>query len=453
VSTTYDRFAPHELDQEQERLQQRDIRNIRRLIYLYFILLICEGAIRKWVLPQLSGPLLIVRDPVVLLAYLLALRSRIFPWNIFVVTAGLLGGSSLVAGLFAPDNTLTVDLYGFRTDFLQIPFIFLMARVLRREDMIRLGGWVLFVTIPMALLMLVQYLSPSTAFINTVPGGVGVQIAAMGERIRPPGPFSFITGVAEFFSLATSFALAATIYYRQYPLSLLLLAIGGLILGTIVSISRLALFSEAIVVFAFCVAAFFHPGMMLKIITIAVFSGMLFILFNKGGVTADAVDVFSERVDAANSFEERTGTGTLTRISLMFTEPLLFMEQIHWIGYGLGIGTNAGATLATGHSTTVEGEWARIVMESGPLLGCALILWRVWLLGYLLRESLKLCLNGHVLPLLLCAAAAQLLLIGQWGRPTTLGFCIFSTGLCLTSIALLNRPPSPEAADPTPSAS
>ncbi len=449
MSTPFDRFTLPALGHERERLLQRDLRHIRRLIYLYFILLIVEGAIRKWILPQLSGPLLIVRDPVVILAYLLALRSRIFPWNIFVASGSLLGVASLVAGLFAPDSTATVDFYGFRTDFLQIPFIFLMARVLRREDLVRLGGWILLVTIPMAILMLVQYLSPSTALINTVPGGVGEQIAAMGEHIRPPGPFSFITGVAEFFSLSTAFVLAATIYRHQYPLLLVLLAIGGLILGTIVSISRLALFSEAIVVFAFCVAALLRPGFIIKIVVISLFVGLLLGLFIKGGITADALDIFSQRVEAANNFEEQTGTGTLTRVSLMFTEPLLFMEQIPWLGYGLGIGTNAGATLATGHSTTVEGEWARLVMEGGPILGCALILWRIWLLGYLLREAFKLCLDGHVLPLLLWAAAAQLLLIGQWGRPTTLGFCIFSAGLCLTAIALLNRPLSARSGDGT----
>ena len=452
MATTFDRFIVPDFDHEQERLLQRDLRNMRRLVYLYFILLICEGAIRKWLLPHLSGPILIIRDPVVLLAYFLALRSRIFPWNIFVISGCLLGIASLAAGLFPSGSTLVVDLYGFRTDFLQIPFIFLMARVLRREDIVRLGSWVLLVTIPMAILMLVQYLSPSTAFINTVPGGVGEQIAAMGEHIRPPGPFSFITGVAEFFSLTTAFVLASTIYRHQYPLLLLLLAIGGLILGTIVSISRLALFSEAIVVAAFCIASLFHPGMIVKIVVITIFSGLLFLLFNKGGVTADAVDIFSQRVDAANNFEEQTGTGTLTRVSLMFTEPLLFMEKIPWLGNGLGIGTNAGATLATGRATTVEGEWARLVMESGPILGCALIFWRIWLLGYLLRESFKLCLHGHVLPLLLWAATAQLLLIGQWGRPTTLGFCIFSAGLCLTTIGLLNRPPSVDGGDGTSTA-
>jgi deoxyadenosine/deoxycytidine kinase len=39
---------------------------------LYFGLLLVEGALRKWLLPQLSDPLLVIRDPVVLLIYLQA---------------------------------------------------------------------------------------------------------------------------------------------------------------------------------------------------------------------------------------------------------------------------------------------------------------------------------------------------------------------------------------------
>ena len=67
------------------------IRNIRRLIWLYFWLLLIEGALRKWVLPQLSNPLLIIRDPVVILIYLLALRARIFPTNVWVWSLGIIG--------------------------------------------------------------------------------------------------------------------------------------------------------------------------------------------------------------------------------------------------------------------------------------------------------------------------------------------------------------------------
>jgi hypothetical protein len=52
---------------------------IKWLIWTYFLLLIYEGALRKWVLPGLANPLLIVRDPVVILIYILALSKGVFP--------------------------------------------------------------------------------------------------------------------------------------------------------------------------------------------------------------------------------------------------------------------------------------------------------------------------------------------------------------------------------------
>ncbi|MBC7881424.1 MAG: hypothetical protein H7Y37_08820, partial [Anaerolineae bacterium] len=52
----------------------KNILIIKRLIWISFWLLIFEGALRKWAIPQLSTPLLLVRDPFVLLAYFLAYR-------------------------------------------------------------------------------------------------------------------------------------------------------------------------------------------------------------------------------------------------------------------------------------------------------------------------------------------------------------------------------------------
>ena len=61
-------------------------RYIRYLIWTYFWLLLLEGALRKWVLPDLSNPLLLVRDPVVLAIYALSLQARVFPKNAWVVS-------------------------------------------------------------------------------------------------------------------------------------------------------------------------------------------------------------------------------------------------------------------------------------------------------------------------------------------------------------------------------
>ena len=49
---------------------------LKKLFWAYFLLLIFEGALRKWIVPQLSAPLLLVRDPIGLLILLEALRTQ-----------------------------------------------------------------------------------------------------------------------------------------------------------------------------------------------------------------------------------------------------------------------------------------------------------------------------------------------------------------------------------------
>src|ERR1051325_3936977 len=140
----------------------RTIRAIRRLIWLYLILLIVEGALRKWVFPALSNPLLIIRDPVVILIYILALKARCFAWNRYNVSLALIAGLSWLVGFLvlipylSPVTVLLVTGYGVRSSFLHLPLIFVIPAVFDIEDVKRIGWWFILGLIPMALLMAAQ---------------------------------------------------------------------------------------------------------------------------------------------------------------------------------------------------------------------------------------------------------------------------------------------------------
>ena len=47
-----------------ESPEEKAKHRIRQLIWLYLWLLLIEGALRKWVMPRFSNPLLLIRDPV-----------------------------------------------------------------------------------------------------------------------------------------------------------------------------------------------------------------------------------------------------------------------------------------------------------------------------------------------------------------------------------------------------
>ena len=78
---------------------------IKILIWSYIVLLILEGSLRKWWLPSLADPILIIRDPVALAIYALALGAGIFPLNGFVVFTGALAARLLIVSCLRSPGT------------------------------------------------------------------------------------------------------------------------------------------------------------------------------------------------------------------------------------------------------------------------------------------------------------------------------------------------------------
>src|SRR5271166_6870058 len=164
------RFAHPEGAGKPGRAGERAYRSLRLLIWLYFWLLIWEGALRKWIFPSLSAPLLVVRDPVVVLIYAIALAQGVFPFNRLVLATFGLAGLSFAASFPLLDH-LGIMLYGLRTNFLHLPLIFLMPKVLGQGEVDRFGRWFLLLAPPMTFLVLWQFASPQGAWINTAVGG------------------------------------------------------------------------------------------------------------------------------------------------------------------------------------------------------------------------------------------------------------------------------------------
>jgi len=75
-----------------ETLEQEGIPNydaIKIAIWAYVLLWIFEGALRKWILPSLSTPLLIVRDPIAIYIILKAFHLKVKFMNPYVVLSAI----------------------------------------------------------------------------------------------------------------------------------------------------------------------------------------------------------------------------------------------------------------------------------------------------------------------------------------------------------------------------
>jgi hypothetical protein len=233
---------------EPGRAGERPDRSLRLLMWLYFWLLLWEGALRKWIFPSMSTPLLIVRDPVVILIYLVALAKGVFPFNRYILLIVALGGLSFVASQLVFDH-LGIILYGLRTNFLHLPLIFLMPKVLNHEDVTRIGRWFLLLSVPMTFLVIWQFVSPQGAWINAAAGGeLGGQMIATGGRIRPAGIFSFVTGMVSFLGVVAAFLLGGSLDRDRVPNWLRTLPIPCLVFSLVLSGSRSALVGVTIII-------------------------------------------------------------------------------------------------------------------------------------------------------------------------------------------------------------
>jgi hypothetical protein len=428
----------NKIDNSEEKAQ----RMVRRLIWLYFWLLIVEGALRKWILPGWSNPLLVVRDPVLIAIYLFAIPAKVFPRNGWTWTLFVIGALSLLTTFaqlwlyFPPKVIALVAGYGFRSNFLHLPLIFVMAKVLRPEDVRRFGWWTLVVVIPIALLMVVQFRAAPDALVNRTAGGEGeMMMSAMG-KVRTAGPFSFVVGVVAYFALATGFLIWAALRRTVYKNWLMAAAGTALVIGIVVSGSRSVVGACVVVIASLTVVLFLRPDSVNRFGQTLLAVVVLGFIVSRTPIFKEGLSVISTRfTEVAEASEQSVVRGLVMRVFGDYEEAFYILSKSPFLGYGLGIGTNAGAKFLTGRSgfLLTEGEWSRLFLEMGPVLGVAYVALRcglvVWI-GWLCLRSVRL---GNVLPLLLFSSAFLSMLSGQFGQPTILGFSVFATGLTLAA--------------------
>lgn len=421
------------------------VRQLRLLGYAYIALLVLEGALRKWVAPALSEPLLLIRDPVVLLAYGVAFSHGIFPQNRYILIGGAIIGAGLVTTLFFGHGNPIVAAFGVKATFLHIPFAFLLGRVFDLSDVVRIGKWWLWGTIPMTAIIVLQFYSPQSAWINLSVGGVeGGGFAGALGRYRPPGTFSFIVGVIWFYTFTAAFLMAGLTQHNRYSKLLLGLAALSLLIAVPVSISRSLILAAGLTAAVGLFTATFRKNAFQRLGRLLVIALFAILAASQFGVFEDSVAAFAQRWE--NSTGQRGGfsEAILGRLLYTFYGPFSNLEEAPVFGLGLGYGTQVGARLLTGERgfTIAESEWFRMTGELGIFLGTAFILWRVAFgakLGLLCLGALK---NGNGVALILFSATAYNLLMGQLGQATIMGFTIMGIGLTIAAMRNPKRSPA-----------
>ena len=409
--------------------------SLKIAIWLYFLLWIFEGALRKWILPGLATPLLIVRDPIAIYIIARALYVNVKFTNPYVVLSAIFTLLGLAITLTFGHGNLFVGLYGARIMLLHFPLIFIMGAVLEKEDILKMGRVMMAINILMTLIIYFQFTSPQSAYINIGIGGEGSAgfDGAMGY-FRPSGTYSFISGLSAFYILVSVY-----IYYfwlSNEPCSkpLLIASTIALIIGIPLTVSRTAALGVFLVgFFAFIGSSTSAKSIMRLLLTVTVIFILVIVLQSTTSIFSLGTEVFMNRVDTANGQE---GGSIVMRTIEGFTQPIVSLLNEPLFAGKLGMGTNAGAQMLSGSTKFLisEGELGRLGGEQGIILGGGLIILRLFFACSLFVQSIRLPNNLKLLPLIFCGTALFLITQGQWAQPSILGCAIIASGLLVASM-------------------
>jgi glucose-6-phosphate-specific signal transduction histidine kinase len=256
-------------------------------------------------------------------------------------------------------------------------------------------------------------------------------------KVRPSGTFSFNTGAAHIFQLATAFLIFGLSRNRTYPRWLLAASLISVTVVQPVSGSRTLVLGCALVFVAAILFGVFHPNQSKRTLMIAVLATALVAALSFTSFFREAMETFKARWDSASASTGGVQHGIIGRFFNEFVEPFEYLPQAGLIGKGLGMGTNAASALLTGALVFLlaEGEWARVVLEVGPFLGFAFLAYRVWLGMLIALRAVRGARLGQLLPWLLVMEACRSVIAEQLSQPTNLGFTVFVCGLCLAAFS------------------
>lgn len=186
--------------------------NWRAGVKIAFVMVLLEGALRKWVIPEAQELAYFAKDVFLIGAYM---RFFFFPepqiraWKLHV-PSGIIAMLCVVVSFSALNpniGSMLLAVYGVKIYMFYLPLAFMVPYLFRsKEEFESQIFWYAMLAIPICLLGVAQYALPGSSFLNvTAHGGEGTTMGWADSKIRVTGSFSYITGhttfVVVFFSL------------------------------------------------------------------------------------------------------------------------------------------------------------------------------------------------------------------------------------------------------------
>jgi hypothetical protein len=382
------------------------VRRWRDAVHVALILVIFEGALRKWVLPQAQDLIYFAKDVFLLGAYIGFLQSparrRYRPPAAPVLYGALAAGLLLgVLQIFNPNlPNLLVGILGFKAYFFYMPLIFLLPAMFRsdRELAVALRRYLLL-AIPVGLLAVAQFFSPPSSPLNTyarAPNSAA-EIATFGSStyVRVTATFSFISGYTSYLLATVVFLLVwmANARWRLRGNFLMYGALGITLLGMLMSGSR-----GPVLILAALFPFYWWLGVLREQGGGSTFGRLLLGLSLVAAVLAwvgeDAIGAFYGR---ALGIED-----VPSRLTTPFQAPFQVIGEAGPLGFGIGATHQTAAAVTPGippyawmRGLVIEVESGRIMLELGAIGFAIIYLIRIYLLLFALGQVFRLRSRFH----------------------------------------------------------
>jgi len=412
---------------------------LKKLFWLYFLLLIFEGALRKWVLPGFSAPLLLVRDPVAVLIIIEAYRTNKWParWSVVIGLLVCALPGLCVWQMILGDNSWIAAVYGLRSYLLPFPVAFIMGENLDAEDVRKFGTATLWLMLPLAALEVAQYLAPESSILNAGAYKGAEQIYYVEEHVRASGTFSFVAGPTFYNAIVAALLFYGLMNAKFAKKWLLWAAVFALVLSVPVVGSRTLVAELAGVAVCAGIAAMFGVSQFIKAVKIVIPLLAVYFLVSLLPVFSSAAESLRARSINAYSSEGGMRRAMVERTSGSIAGALIKADySSHPIGIGMGRGAAAVSALSTGRVEFVAGEYefVRELVELGPIPGIVFSLFRFLLALSLTFSAIKCAQRREPLALLLVTPLFATLCFGTLEQPTDQGFMVICVAFTIAAI-------------------
>ncbi|RQH02197.1 hypothetical protein [Paraburkholderia dinghuensis] len=410
------------------------------LVVAVILIAVFEGAVRKWIAPGLTTPLLLLRD---VAAFTLVLRAvlggafRVMPgvtrclvaWTFCVTCWGVFQ----IVVLQGPPVLFAL---GMRFWLLYFWFALAMACSLSTSEVVSVMRLMIVLGVAMTPLVVLQHFLPPSSVLNVQPDTEEDQIfLVIANVVRVSGTFTFTLGFACFIAVVTPIAISTTWSgVRLYPRRWMALAgYVAVAISTLVSGSRASIMFFVGMLALQTLAGFgaARTGGAVMRSAAKVVVGLIAVAITLN-VFSDAVQDTMQRFKSAGQGED-----IVERIETELVGEPAARKDIDFLGHGLGAGTNAGSVLLTGENAfaLAESEPARVMLEMGAVGFVWLVIKCVMFAAGLAKSAMMLAHNGESLPLLMWAATAYGM--SSWpvsGQVSANAFGFLALGLALCSI-------------------